>query len=50
MPFWGNDEKSDSYYKERLLWCLNILLGYGKALKTMRDETEIHNDKFSNGM
>ena len=45
-----NDEKSDIYYKERLHWCLNILLGYGKALKTMRDETEIHNDKFSNGM
>ena len=45
-----NDEKSDSYYKERLNWCLNILLGYGKALKSMRNETEIHNDKFSNGM
>ena len=45
-----NDEKSDIYYKDRLHWCLNILPGYGKALKTMRDETEIHNDKFSNGM
>ncbi len=45
-----NDKKSDSYYKERLHWCLNILLGYAKALKTMRDETNIHNDKFSNGM
>ena len=45
-----NDEKSDSYYKERLNWCLNILLGYGKALKIMRDETEIYHDKFSNGM
>lgn len=45
-----NDERSDSYYKERLNWSLNILLGYGKALKTMRNETEIHNDKFSNGM
>ena len=45
-----NDARSDSYYKERLNWCLNILLGYGKALKTMRSETEIHNDKFSNGM
>jgi len=45
-----NNERSDSYYKERLNWCLNILLGYGKALKSMRDETEIHNDKFSNGM
>jgi len=45
-----NDEKSDSYYKERLNWCLNILHGYAKALKTMRAETEIHNDKFGNGM
>lgn len=45
-----NDERSDSYYKERLNWCLNILLGYGKALKTMRAETDIHHDKFSNGM
>lgn len=45
-----NDQRSDSYYKERLNWCLNILLGYGKALKAMRDETEIHHDKFSNGM
>ena len=45
-----NDETTDSYYKERLHWALKILQGYGKALKTMRDETEIHNDKFSNGM
>lgn len=45
-----NDEKSDSYYKERLKWCLEILQGYGKALKQMRNETAVHNDKFSNGM
>lgn len=45
-----NDTRSDPYYKERLNWCLNILLGYSKALKNMRDETEIHSDKFSNGM
>lgn len=45
-----NDEKSDQYYKERLGWCLNILHGYAKALKIMRNETKIHNDKFSNGM
>lgn len=45
-----NDQRSDSYYKERLEWGLNILLGYGKALKTMRDSTEIHHDKFGNGM
>ena len=45
-----NEEKPDSYYKERLNWALNILQSYGKALKVMRDTTEIHNDKFSNGM
>lgn len=45
-----NDEKSDTYYKERLKWTLKILQGYGEALKSMRDKIEIHNDKFSNGM
>ena len=45
-----NDTRSDTYYKDRLNWCLKILLGYGKALKSMRGETEIHSDKFSNGM
>lgn len=45
-----NDQRSDSYYKERLKWGLNILLGYGKALKTMRADTEIHHEKFGNGM
>lgn len=45
-----NDEKSDPYYKDRLNWGLEILIGYGKALKTMRSDTNIHNDKFSNGM
>lgn len=45
-----NDEKSDTYYKERLKWNLSILEGYAKALKTMRDVTNIHHDKFSNGM
>ena len=45
-----NNEKSDSYYKKRLKWCLEILQGYAKALKLMRDETDVHNDNFSNGM
>ena len=45
-----NDEKSDVYYKDRLKWSLEILIGYGKALKTMRDETNVHHEKFSNGM
>ena len=45
-----NDERSDSYYKERLEWGLTILTGYGKALKIMRGETEVHHEKFGNGM
>jgi len=45
-----NDEKSDLYYKARLDWCLKILIGYGKALKIMRHETDIHHGEFSNGM
>ena len=45
-----NDKRSDTYYKKRLEWGLNILTGYGKALKAMRDETKIHHDKFGNGM
>lgn len=45
-----NDQRSDQFYKERLNWCLEILIGYGKALKTMRTETQIHHDKFTNGM
>lgn len=45
-----NDERSDGFYKERLNWCLEILMGYGKALKGMRETTNIHHEKFGNGM
>ena len=45
-----NDERSDGFYKERLNWCLEILKGYGKALKSMRETTNIHHQKFGNGM
>jgi len=45
-----NDARSDNYYKERLEWGLNILTGYGKALKIMREQSEIHHEKFGNGM
>lgn len=45
-----NDKESDDYYKERMSWCLDILMGYGKALKSMRESVEVHHDKFSNGM
>lgn len=45
-----NDAEADSYFRERITWCLGILRGYGVALKNMRETTEIHHDKFSNGM
>ena len=45
-----NDERSDTFYKNRLNWSLEILLGYGKALKSMRETTNIHHEKFANGM
>lgn len=45
-----NDEKSDVYYRKRIDWTLDVLLGYAKALKSMRDSTEVFHEKFSNGM
>jgi len=45
-----NDQRSDAYYKDRLDWCLDMLIGYGTALKTMREGTQVHHKKFSNGM
>ncbi len=45
-----NDADANSYFKKRILWTLGILRGYAIALKTMRESTEIHHDKFSNGM
>lgn len=48
--FSENDANSDAYYRERIDWALEILRGYVKALKSMRDTTPINNDKFGNGM
>lgn len=45
-----NDESADSYFKERIHWSLGILKGYAIALRSMRESTEIHHDKFGNGM
>ncbi len=45
-----NDADADSYFRERILWSLGILRGYAVALKAMRSSTEIHHDKFGNGM
>jgi NAD(P)H-dependent FMN reductase len=44
------DASADEYFKERISWALGILRGYAIALKDMRETTEIHHDKFGNGM
>ena len=45
-----NNESSHTYYQERIDWALEILQGYAKALKPMRETTKIFHDKFNNGM
>lgn len=45
-----NDQRSDSYYRERLQWSLNILKEYAIALKAVRESGVTHSDKFKNGM
>jgi NAD(P)H-dependent FMN reductase len=46
----NNDQEADGYYKARLNWCLEMLIGYGDALKAMRASTNIHHGEFGNGM
>ncbi|MCW8888922.1 MAG: NAD(P)H-dependent oxidoreductase [Gammaproteobacteria bacterium] len=45
-----NDERSDSYYRERIDWSLNILKEYAVGLKHVRDSGVTATDKFRNGM
>ena len=45
-----NNVEADGYFRERISWALGILQGYSVALKSMREITEIHHDKFGNGM
>lgn len=45
-----NNESADDYFKERINWNLGLLRGYAIALKSMRESTEIHHEKFGNGM
>ena len=45
-----NDESADEYFRERIDWTLEILSGYVKALKPMRESTPVFHEKFGNGM
>lgn len=46
----ANDESADAYFRERIDWALELLLGYARALTAMRQTTKIFHDKFGNGM
>lgn len=45
-----NNTSSDEYYKERIDWSLDVLLGYAKAMSAMRDSIPVFHEKFGNGM
>jgi NAD(P)H-dependent FMN reductase len=45
-----NNESADGYFRERITWTLDVLRGYAVALKSMRENTEVHHEKFGNGM
>lgn len=45
-----NNERSDSYIRERLQWALKILKQYALALRQVRDSGAAETDKFGNGM
>jgi len=45
-----NNTEADAYFRERISWALKLLTGYAKALKAMRENTQVHHDKFGNGM
>ncbi len=44
-----NDESTQSYMSERTDYCLDLLLSYSAALKTVRADV-LQNPKFGNGM
>jgi len=45
-----NDERSDSYYRARIPWALNILKEYAVALQQVRASGATLTDTFNNGM
>ena len=45
-----NDPNSDSYYRERTEFALNMLHQYALALQSVRSADGIYNAKFKNGM
>ena len=45
-----NNAETDSYFRERIQWCLGMLNEYSKALKVVRESGVTDTDKFNNGM
>lgn len=45
-----NDIRSDPYLRERIKWSLEVLAGYAKALKPLRESGLTQHEKFKNGM
>ena len=45
-----NDARSDSYYRQRIPWALNILKEYAQALAQVRASGATKTDTFNNGM
>ena len=45
-----NDEDADSYFRERILWSLQVLRAYADALKPVRESGITSNDQFGFGM
>lgn len=45
-----NDESLNAYYRQRIDWVLQILIGYTKALKPMRESVHTAHEKFPFGM
>jgi len=45
-----NDVSADDYFRERIIWSLNILKQYAIALKQVRDSGVTDTEKFGNGM
>jgi len=45
-----NNERSDTFYRERITWTLGILKEYVSALALVRNSGATQTDKFNNGM
>lgn len=45
-----NNDHSDSFYRERIEWSLNILKEYAIALRSVRESGATQSDVFKNGM